>query len=159
MHKILFILFFFLFVFACSDDDVREPWPREYYTDVLLPDISITDGGVQSSPAANGLPYYFNSQHTAEESDVRMGTNVYGFQTVKRYLWVNGTAVPDDSGYTDRYYHSVTFYIYGSDMTNYMQITLPVDTDNRFEGYLYFGKTGTNYVYAFRATNNTLLPR
>ena len=132
---VLVALSLFLIV-SCSDEvdfipPDREPWPQAYYTDILIPDLAVAGGGVQSSPAAYGDVYYFNDQHQAEESDVRMGDGVRYFQAVKRYFKVSGTALPDDSGYVDRFYHSVTFSIYGPDDSK-TRITLPVDTDNRF---------------------------
>lgn len=163
-----------LFVFsACSDDDAflqsssqsssstassSQPASPDYYTDILLPEVAGSGYGVQSTPAPSGSVYYFNDLHTAAESDVQMDTNIARYQTVKRYLHVSGTAVPDDSGYTDRYYHSVLFKIIAPGVsTNYQ--TLPVDENNRFSGYLYFSDTGTNKIYSFRAQNEILYPR
>lgn len=141
---------------ACSDDDNAAD--RLWHTDQLVPEIGINGGGLQDSPAPAGTVYYFNALHTAEESDVRMDPEVRFSQTVHRYLYVSGTAVPDDSGFTDRSYHSVTFGLYRSG-NQVGAITLPVDSANRFSGYLYFTQTGTHDVYAFRAMNSTLYPR
>lgn len=140
---------------ACSDDDAG--LPAAWYTDVIPDAIMVEGGGLQAAPAPAESVYYFNSLHTAAESDVRMDDSVKGIQTARRYLYVSGTAVPDDSGYTDRYYTSVNFIVV-SPTDRYYSFSLPVDSRNRFSGWLYFPETGEHTVYALRARNATLYP-
>jgi len=143
----------------CGDDESDlYSWPSPFYIDQLIPEIQSTNGGLQSNYPATGSVYYYNYIHTPEESDISMDASIRGSQTARRYLLVSGKAIPDDSGFTDRFYHSVSFAIVASNgAASY--ITIPVDATNFFKGYLYFREIGTNNVYAFRAQNDTLYPR
>ncbi|HBE02288.1 MAG: hypothetical protein A2096_04945 [Spirochaetes bacterium GWF1_41_5] len=125
----------------------------------VIPDaIAADNGGIQNKPKPEGKPYYYNSDHTAAESDIQMDSCVYGSQTVIRYLRVSGIAIPDDSGYTDRYYHAVNFRAKHKESGVYESYSIPVDNGNQFSGYLYFRQTGTYQIYAYRAMDYQLYP-
>lgn len=135
-----------------------EPPPPVASGEIVIPEVEVAGGGLQASPAPSGSVYYFNSAHTAEESDIRMDATVRYAQTARRYLAVSGTAVPDDSGYTDRGYHAVTLRVSYANGTA-ERYSFPVDAQNRFAGYLYFTVAGACEVWAFRAQNDTLYPK
>jgi len=129
----------------------------------VIPELAVADGGIQTSSAPSGTVYYFNPLHTKAESDIRLDDTIKYSQYVKRYLEVSGSAVPDDSGYTDRFYHWVLFTTILLDSNNNElernYTSFPVNSDNRFSGFLYFPKTGYYKVYSFRQRNYNLYPK
>jgi transglutaminase-like putative cysteine protease len=128
--------------------------------EIVIPEVEIPDGGlVEYLPGTSGSleeVYYMNPLHTAEESDIRMSLPAHRKLSANRYLFVSGTAVPDDSGYEDRDYHSVYFYVSGGTGKGF---TLPVRDDDSFAGYLYFESAGHHTVYAYRTKDDFLYPR
>jgi transglutaminase-like putative cysteine protease len=133
-------------------------------TDTIIPEVEISGGGVQASPAPSGAVYYFSGTSgvagTKAESDIQMDDTVVKYnQTVKRYMRISGTASPVAAGYTDRFYHAVWFNIKNSAGTTVGSFSLPVDGNNKFDGYIYFKETGSLKVYSYRAQNDTLYPR
>jgi len=167
--KLFFILIVFVvFLNACGGDNppsgpVANPNPIDlpvsYYTDIIIPEVYIGDGGGLSYPPSSGSVYYYNDIHSKAESDIQLDDHIKYMQTANRYIYVSGIAIPDDSGYTDRWYHSVFFRVAQTDLgyTNYF--TFPVDFQNKFSGYLYFRANGTNRIYAYRVPDYGLYPR
>lgn len=140
------------------------PSLADLYTDTIIPEVDIAGGGVQASPAPSGSVYYFSGTSgvagTKAESDIQLDDTVVRYnQTVKRYMRVSGTAQPIAAGYTDRFYHAVWFNIKNASNVTVGSFSLPVDSNNRFDGYIYFKETGSLKVYSYRAQNDTLYPR
>ena len=133
------------------------------YSEQVIPEIFSTTGGLQLSPQPTGSVYYFNQAHTKSESDVQLDYPIYYQMTVKRYLKVSGTAIPDDSGFIDRVYHFCNFQVVLLDNANNTvdtySYTFLVDGNNKFNGYLYFPISGKYKVYAYREYNDNLYPR
>lgn len=131
----------------------------EISSDIVVPKIASPDGGIILNP--EGAVYYYNDANDREASDVRLDSFVHYKQSVKRYMRVSGKATPIDSGYTDRYYHSVLFRaVYQDDATEEdSYFSIPVEGDDRFAGYLYFKKSGNYKVYSFRTPDYMLYPR
>jgi len=141
---------------------VPQPSTADIYTDTVIPEIEIAGGGVQASPAPTGSVYYFGSATQTQaklESDIKTDDNIKYEQTVKRYMRVSGTATPISGGYTDRFYHSVLFSVVDSAKNKIGSFSIPVDGQNKFDGYIYFTQTGTFTIYTYRSRNDTLYPR
>ena len=124
--------------------------------EIVIPEIQGTDNGILNIPAPVGEVYYYNKINAKEESDIQLDEPVHGEIYARRYIKVAGTAIPDDSGYTDRGYHSVLFSVDNKEQKNYF--TIPVGKDNKFRGYLYFPAAGTYTVHAYRFWNSYLYP-
>jgi len=133
------------------------------YEELVIPEIAINTGGIQANPAPVGNVYYFNSAHLKAESDIQLDEPAYYDFTVKRYFRVSGIAIPDDAGFTDRWYHSCQFTAYlldeNNNFTERFDYTFMVDDKNQFNGYIYLPRTGRYYVYAYRKFNFDLYPR
>lgn len=143
-----------------TDNPGRSPiGPADPTYEIIVPEVRIPEGGVRSR---SGTVKYHNSADSREESDVRLDPETAaGSQTVRRYMYLSGTAVPDDSGLTDRRYHSVMFGLWHEaagpdDPVSYF--TFPVDEYNRFAGYLYFDTPGVYTVFSYRYPNEYLYP-
>ena len=129
----------------------------------IIPELWLADGGIQTSPTPTGSVYYYNSLHLREESDVQLDDHIKYDQSVKRYMPLSGKAVPDDSGFTDRFYHWVLFAVIhvdsnGNELDRHYA-TFPVDANNRFSGYIYFPYSGRYRIYATRQWDHNLYPR
>ncbi|MBN2738497.1 MAG: transglutaminase domain-containing protein [Spirochaetales bacterium] len=122
----------------------------------IVPDVAIADGGLQLTPPGNGSVIYYNSTGLRTESDIRMYKPTFFYMTAKRYIEVAGVAVPDDSGYKDRGYHTVIFSVNQGSYSR--DFTFTVDADGRFRGYIYFEKTGLCDVVSYRMWDNHLYP-
>jgi transglutaminase-like putative cysteine protease len=130
---------------------------------VIIPDLQMGDGGLQPDPAPSGDVYYYNSLGTREESDIQLYDPLSYTMTARGYLHVGGYAVPDDSGSSDTFYHSVLFWAslkdeYGNTVETHYY-TFPVDSENRFDGYIYFREPGRYLVYSLRYFDVFLYPR
>ncbi len=139
---------------------VSQPSQSDAYTDIIIPEILTVSGGVQSSPAPSGSVYYFTG--SKDESDIQLDDNIKRYQTVKRYMRISGSARPLNAGYTDRFYHGVLFSVTkssGGVVTTVNSYSIPVDSQNRFDGYIYFTEPGDFKIYTYRAKNDTLYPR
>ncbi len=143
-----------------TDDPARAPGGTEDLTyEIVIPEVRIPDGGVRTR---SGTVKYHNSARNPEESDVRLdpGTAA-GFQTVRRYMYLSGTAAPDDSGLTDRRYHTVMFGLRHEEAGPDDPVrcfAFPVDERDRFAGYLYFDRPGAWTVFSYRYPNEYLYP-
>ena len=130
---------------------------------VIIPLIKIQDGGIQSSLAPGGEVYYYNALNSREESDIQLHEPISYTMTAKRYLYVGGYAVPDDSGSADTFYHAVLFWARLMDASGNVvethYYTFPVDDDNIFDGYIYFREAGRYLVYSIRFYDHFLYPR
>ncbi|MCK4776991.1 MAG: hypothetical protein KAS39_01365, partial [Actinomycetia bacterium] len=156
-----YIKSFYSSIFSTNSSKIRgERIIDPYLIDIIIPEIKIADGGVQPYPAPSDDVYYFNSINYKEESDIQLDDHVKKYQTVKKYFKVSGYAKPDDSGFTERGYHSANFKVFhtNNSFTNFYRI--PVDYDSqRFSGYLYFRSTGRFRVYAYRELDDILYPK
>jgi hypothetical protein len=147
-----------LLITGCDTFSWNRVWSESQIEEIIIPEIEVSGGGVQSSPppSANGV-YYYNDSHSSSESDIRLDDVIRHEQTVRRYMRVSGTAIPDDSGLhlvdeTDdrRWYHAVFFMIENKGTSERDYFSIPVDDNNVFDGYLYFKDTGKYAVFAFR---------
>jgi len=141
---------------------VPQPSIADIYTDTVIPEIEIAGGGVQATPAPTGSVYYFGSTTQAQaklESDIKMDDSIKYEQTAKRYIRVSGTAEPISGGYTDRFYHSVLFSVVDGSNVKIGSFSIPVNDQNKFDGYIYFTQTGKFTIYTYRSRNDTLYPR
>lgn len=162
MKRIFFILIIFFIVISCQIelDHSQEKWfVQSSIEEIVIPEIYIVDGGIQKNPTPEGSVYYFNSKNLRDYSDVRIDDSVYYNQNVKRYIRVSGIAIPYESKFTDRFYHSVLFMTQNLATDKKSFFSIPVDNNNRFTGYLYFDQTGDYKVYSFRSQNDILYPR
>ncbi len=133
------------------------PSTADLDTDIIIPEFEIASGGVIDGTASSQEVYYFTG--TKAESDIQLDDNlVKQNQNVKRYMRVAGTAQPLNSGYTDRYYHSVQFNVKNEADQYIGKYSLPVNSNNRFDGYIYFKETGNLRIYSYRTKNNYLYP-
>lgn len=126
--------------------------------DMVIPEIAVNGGGAKANPAPEGEVFYYNDNRSAAESDIRLDEPIFETMSAKRYLKVMGTAVPDDSGYTDRGYHSVLFSAAKENGSTYY-FSIPVNNDDFFRGYIYFPEAGSYNVIAYRAWNSYLYPK
>ena len=136
---------------------------------VLLPEIAALEGGGFIRALNNDDVYYFTD--SSEDSDIRMNPGAVYFENeVRYYIELSGTAVPNDylelgGTPTDRAYHHVLFMaqlldgsgnpVSGKSYYNH----LPVDVDNKFQGYLYLPEAGEYEVYSFRYPDDYLYPK
>jgi transglutaminase-like putative cysteine protease len=135
-----------------------QPSTADLHTDIIIPEVEIAGGGVVAGTASSKSVYYFTG--TKAESDIQLDDSVVKYdQSVKGYMRVSGSAQPLNAGYTDRYYHSVWFTVKNEAKEAVGSYSLPVDSNNRFDGYIYFRETGKLHIYAFRAKNDALYPR
>ena len=135
-----------------------QPSTADLYTDIVIPELAAASGGVVAGTASSKSVYYFTG--TKAESDIQLDDSVVKYdQNVKGYMRVSGTAQPLNSGYTDRYYHSTWFTIKNEANETIGTYSLSVDSNNRFDGYIYFKETGKLHIYAFRSKNDVLYPR
>ena len=136
----------------------QQPSIADLYTDIIIPEVEIAGGGVVSGTASSKSVYYFTG--TKAESDIQLDDSAVKYdQDVKGYMRVSGSARPLNAGYTDRYYHSVDFTVKNKANVTVGSYSIPVDSNDRFDGYIYFKETGKLHIYAFRAKNDTLYPR
>jgi len=158
--KVKIILILTIIITSCQMDlDHSKPkwFTQSSIEDIIIPEIFISNGGIQKNPAPEGEVYYYNGSR--EESDIRLDDSVYNKQNVRRYIRVSGIAVPYESGFKDRFYHSVLFMAKNLKSGKLSFFSIPVDNKNRFTGYIYFDETGDYKVYSFRSQNDFLYPR
>lgn len=137
---------------------------------VIIPEIEVSDGGLVPYSGSTRGVWYFNSLHTKEESDIQLDDGIRHSQKAVRYMRVAGKAIPDDlDNPPDRRYHSALFAILHEDywdienteerMSHSIKFSIPVDSDDLFNGHIYFPSTGSYKVYSFRAIEDILYPR
>lgn len=158
--KLYYILIITIFFISCQidlDHSQKKWFTQSSIEEIIIPEIYVSDGGIQNTPKPEGSVYYYNGSR--DKSDVQLDDSLFYKQTVKRYIRVSGIAVPYESGFTNRFYHSVLFMIKNLISNKTRFFSIPVDNKNRFTGYLYFDETGDYKVYSFRAQNDILYPR
>ena len=155
--KFLLLITAVIFSFNC-DPEVDPPAPIWLVTssikEVIIPQIKIPEDSIYDYEG--GVHYYNGSR---EKSDIALDDSVYYKQKLKRYMKLSGVARPVESGFTDRFYHSVVFWAKNIDNNENYYYSIPVDFQNRFTGYLYFPTVGNYKVYSFRYQDNMLYPR